>query len=287
MVHFSARSDQEQASCVVRNDQVVLGEAKPLAFDQTGRPEKCEEVFLLLFNKGVRAVLIEDFYSWGVENPDNVDFPVAASPECVCSIGADAITGPPPDSLLRFRSLGARAPLSVLFKEKAMGVEIERKFLLANDSWRPHVNRSEPMAQGYLAGAKTIHAGLTQCSVRVRIAGNQAWLNVKSATKGIARDEYEYLIPPEDARRMLADLCAGTVEKVRHHVMVEGVHFEIDEFQGANEGLVMAEVELPSIDASHPTPDWLGKEVSEDGRFYNINLIEHPYGQWPAVNRVG
>lgn len=162
-----------------------------------------------------------------------------------------------------------------------MGIEIERKFLLANDEWRAHVERSERIAQGYLAGAEAMHAGHTRCSVRVRINGDRAWINVKSAAQGIARQEYEYLIPIEDAHAMLA-LASGTVEKIRHHVTVEGVLFEVDEFLGDNQGLVLAEVELPSEQSAHPVPAWLGQEVSDDGRYYNINLIAHPYTAWAS-----
>lgn len=161
-----------------------------------------------------------------------------------------------------------------------MAIEIERKFLMNGEAWRELVTHSEPMAQGYLAGAEAMQAGFTQCSVRVRISGDEAWINVKSNTKGIARDEYEYPIPVDDATKMLNDLCGDKVEKIRHHVMMDGAHFEIDEFQGANAGLILAEVELPSVDASHPTPDWLGVEVSEEGRYYNINLASNPYSTW-------
>lgn len=161
-----------------------------------------------------------------------------------------------------------------------MPIEIERKFLLKNDHWRKSVEHTEHIAQGYLAGAQAIQAGVTRCSVRIRIAGEQAWLNIKSANAGIARQEYEYLVPLAEAQLMLEGLTAGSVEKLRHHVRVEGILFEVDEFLGTNNGLILAEVELPSLDASHPVPGWLGREVSDEGRYYNINLIHHPYTQW-------
>ncbi|UPG84217.1 CYTH domain-containing protein [Luteibacter aegosomatis] len=166
-----------------------------------------------------------------------------------------------------------------------MGIEIERKFLLSGDGWRGLVERSETIAQGYLVDAGAIAAGHAKSSVRVRRSGELAWLNIKSATLGIERQEYEYPIPLDDAERMLADLCDGLLEKHRHHVMFEGAHFEIDEFLGANAGLVVAELELPSAGADYPRPDWLGREVSHQVRYFNVNLIARPYTQWTADER--
>lgn len=166
-----------------------------------------------------------------------------------------------------------------------MGIEIERKFLLAGDGWRDLVERSETIAQGYLVDAAAIAAGHAKSSVRVRRSGERAWLNIKSATLGIERQEYEYPIPLDDAERMLADLCDGLLEKHRHHVMFEGAHFEIDEFLGANAGLVVAELELPAADADYPRPGWLGREVSHQVRYFNVNLIAHPYTRWTADER--
>lgn len=167
-----------------------------------------------------------------------------------------------------------------------MAIEIERKFLLADDSWRADIVRSEPMAQGYLVGAQALHDGSARASVRARIAGEQAWLNIKAATPGIARAEFEYPIPAADARTLLSTLCDGVLEKVRHHVRVDGVLFEIDEFNGDNDGLIVAEVELPAVDASFPRPSWLGREVSALLRYYNVNLIAHPYRQWSPAERA-
>jgi len=168
-----------------------------------------------------------------------------------------------------------------------MGIEIERKYLLAGDGWRTHVSRSQRMEQGYLVDAAAFEAGLASCSVRVRIAGEDARLNVKSARRGITRDEYEYPLPPGDARAMLETLCRGRVVKTRHYVEVAGWMFEIDEFHGDNEGLVLAEIELPAADAVHPRPSWLGREVSELPRYYNVHLIARPFAQWTAAERAG
>lgn len=167
-----------------------------------------------------------------------------------------------------------------------MGIEIERKFLLADDGWRAGVSRSEPMAQGYLVGAQALRDGTARSSVRARIAGDQAWLNIKAAVAGIERAEYEYAIPREDASAMLKALCDGVLEKIRHHVIVAGALFEVDEFLGANRGLVVAEIELRTVDAAYPKPVWLGREVSDLQRYYNVNLIAHPYTQWSAHERA-
>lgn len=167
-----------------------------------------------------------------------------------------------------------------------MGVEIERKFLLRGDGWRSQVESSERIAQGYLVGAEALRTGHAHASVRARIAGERAWLNIKSAELGIQRAEFEYAIPVADAEAMLARLCDGVLEKFRHLVTVDGVTFELDEFLGANAGLVVAEVELDAPDAPFPRPDWLGREVSALARYYNVNLIEHPYAQWTAAERA-
>ena len=167
-----------------------------------------------------------------------------------------------------------------------MGTEIERKFLLANDDWRAGVESSEPIAQGYLVGAQALRDGTARASVRARLAGTQAWLNIKAARLGIERAEFEYPIPVDDARDLLATLCDGVLEKTRHHVRVDGVLFEVDEFAGDNRGLIVAEVELPAVDAPFPRPPWLGREVSTLARYYNVNLIAHPYRQWSPAERA-
>jgi adenylate cyclase len=166
-----------------------------------------------------------------------------------------------------------------------MGIEIERKFLLANDDWRAAVVQSKHIAQGYLVGVRALREGSARASVRVRISGEQAWLNIKSVQLGIARAEYESPLPLADAQSMLATLCDGVLEKTRHHVKVDGWLFEIDEFLGDNSGLLVAEIELPSEDATFPRPAWLGREVSDLARYYNVNLIEHPFAQWSDAER--
>jgi adenylate cyclase len=154
-----------------------------------------------------------------------------------------------------------------------MPIEIERKFLLTSDGWRAAVTHSERLAQGYLGGERA--------SVRVRIGGEQAFLNIKARVRGAARLEFEYPIPLADAEQLLGELCLpGRVEKIRHHVRHGGSLWEIDEFLGDNAELVVAEIELDRVDAAFDKPDWLGREVTDDERYYNLALAEHPYTQW-------
>jgi len=155
-----------------------------------------------------------------------------------------------------------------------MAIEIEHKFLLANDEWRKHVTRSVKYRQGYLSSVAT-------SSIRVRISDKQAWLNIKSATIGTHRHEYEYEIPLTDANEMLNNLCKKPlIEKTRHFVSDDGNTWEIDEFYGDNQGLCVAEIELPEIDKIFTKPHWLGTEVTDDLRYYNNNLAVHPYSEW-------
>ncbi len=161
-----------------------------------------------------------------------------------------------------------------------MATEIERKFLLAGDGWRADVQRSERLAQGYLGGERA--------SVRVRIGGEQAWLNIKARRSGPARLEFEYPIPVDDARVLLAELSLpGQIDKWRHHCIVDGMHWEIDEFLGDNAGLVVAEIELPSVDFAFARPDWLGREVTELQRYYNNALASRPFAAWSEAEREG
>ena len=166
-----------------------------------------------------------------------------------------------------------------------MAVEIERKFLLADASWRAAIARSERIAQGYLVGAQALHEGHARASVRVRRAGERAWLNIKSATLGIERAEFEYPVPLSDAEAMLSTLCDGVLEKRRHHVEVDGTLFEIDEFLGDNAGLVVAEIELAGVDEAFARPDWLGAEATHAHRYYNLALASRPYSQWSEAER--
>ena len=157
-----------------------------------------------------------------------------------------------------------------------MPTEIEKKFLVQNDSWRAHVIRYSHFKQGYMSSN-------VSCSIRVRIEAKNAWLNIKSATLGITRKEYDYEIPVDEAEEMLASLCdKPLIEKTRYFVEHDKHTWEIDVFSGENEGLVVAEVELESTDEAIKLPDWVGTEVSDDPRYYNVCLIKNPYSAWAS-----
>ncbi len=156
-----------------------------------------------------------------------------------------------------------------------MNLEIERKFLVCDGRWRDGATGRQRLQQGYLANTAA-------CSVRVRVAGGQGWISVKGMRAGRMRDEYEYPVPEADAAAMLAAFVDDPlIDKVRHRVPVEGHVFEVDEFQGANRGLVIAEIELDAPDEEFPRPPWLGDEVTDDGRYYNFRLVTEPFDAWP------
>lgn len=160
-----------------------------------------------------------------------------------------------------------------------MATEIEHKFLIVNDDWREQVMRSVEYRQGYLSNNK--HA-----SVRIRIAGDIANINVKGMTVGVQRPEYEYPVPLADANEMLDQLCMRPmIEKIRHFVEYGGKIWEIDEFSGDNAGLIVAEIELESVDEVFEIPGWAGADVSGVERYYNVALVQYPYSQWAAEER--
>ena len=153
-----------------------------------------------------------------------------------------------------------------------MGVEIERKFLLAGDGWRA-LGTAVPMRQGYLSSDKAR-------VVRVRIEGDEAYLTIKSKSTGATRGEWEYPVPMLDAEELLALCEQPLVEKVRRHIDYAGHVWEVDEFFGVNAGLVVAEIELDAEDAAFDKPEWIGEEVTDDPRYYNSSLIKRPYSSW-------
>lgn len=158
-----------------------------------------------------------------------------------------------------------------------MGIEIERKFLLRDDSWRAAVHRCALFRQGYLAAS-------SECSIRVRLSDEDAHLNIKSATLGVTRSEFEYLVPRVEAELMLATLCGTrTLSKTRHYLLHAGHEWEIDEFWGANAGLIVAELELDTEHEVFRKPSWLGVEVSLDPRYYNSCLVSHPFQAWSSA----
>jgi adenylate cyclase len=161
-----------------------------------------------------------------------------------------------------------------------MGIEIERKFLVTGDGWRAAVHAVIPMAQGYINDTASIESGAQQASVRVRIQGDAAFLNMKSREIGHTRQEFDYPIPVDDARALLALCVGGLIDKRRHLVEHGGLVWEVDEFLGDNAGLVVAEVELEQADQAIALPDWVGEEVTDQVRYYNLALAANPYTRW-------
>jgi len=155
-----------------------------------------------------------------------------------------------------------------------MALEIEHKFLLKNNDWKKNISKSTQFKQGYLVSDE-------KRSLRIRVSDNEAWINIKSATIGTHRMEYEYSIPLTEGLEILNSLCEKPIiEKTRHLVPYKQHIWEIDVFIGDNEGLIVAEVELSAIGESFDIPAWVGKEVTEDLRYYNNNLCQHPYKNW-------
>lgn len=166
-----------------------------------------------------------------------------------------------------------------------MPLEIERKFLVTHDAWRQAAHHVVPMAQGYLNDAGALDRGEQKASVRVRLQGDAAFLNLKSRVLGHTRQEFEYAIPVDEARALLALCVGGVVEKRRHLVRVGAHVWEVDEFLGDNAGLVVAEVELASAEEAFVLPDWAGRQVTDAARYYNLALASRPYSHWSASER--
>lgn len=154
-----------------------------------------------------------------------------------------------------------------------MALEIERKFLVRNTGIIDTL-AGERLTQGYLSHDKN-------ATVRVRIAGDSAWLTIKGKTEGATRSEFEYAIPVDDARTMLDTLCGqGVIDKTRYRLPQGELCWEIDVFHGDNDGLVVAEIELPSEDTVFEHPVWLGEEVTGQVRYYNSALSAQPFKDW-------
>jgi len=154
-----------------------------------------------------------------------------------------------------------------------MPVEIEKKFLL---KYLPAHLLSEPVpiCQGYLVKNK-------DKVIRIRLYGDQAFITIKSQSINCRRNEYEYPVPVAEAKEMISLFCVSAcIEKDRYHVHHKGFEWVIDRFKGANHGLIVAEIELEAIDQAFEIPEWIGKEVSHDPRYYNANLIDHPFSDW-------
>lgn len=154
-----------------------------------------------------------------------------------------------------------------------MAKEIERKFLVKGRDWQTQ-GQGTRLVQGYLSSA-------AERTVRVRIEGEHATLNIKGKTEGATRNEWEYPIPVSEAEDLLSGLCEQPlIDKIRYRIPYAGVVWEVDEFFGENTGLVVAEIELESEDQAFEKPDWVAEEVTHDVRYFNANLIKHPYRSW-------
>ena len=159
-----------------------------------------------------------------------------------------------------------------------MGKEIERKFLVKDDTYKSLVKGTR-YRQGYLNSSK-------ERVVRVRTIDDKGFLTVKGITTGATRVEYEYVIPADDADAMLDVLCEKPIiEKNRYKIQNENHTWEVDEFFGENQGLVVGEVELESEDQPYAKPEWIGDEVTGDPKYFNSNLIQNPYKNWKGLNR--
>lgn len=155
-----------------------------------------------------------------------------------------------------------------------MNIEIERKFLVTSDAYKANAV-GKRIVQGYICDEK-------ERVVRVRIYGDKAFITIKDATVGFARHEFEYEIPTDDARTLLDEVCLRPlIDKTRYRYEYGGFCWEIDEFHGENEGLAFAELELPKADMTFEKPGFIGREVTDDPRYYNANLIKNPYKKWP------
>ncbi|MBC8441004.1 MAG: CYTH domain-containing protein [Deltaproteobacteria bacterium] len=154
-----------------------------------------------------------------------------------------------------------------------MAIEIEKKFLLKHLP-SLQLSRGTPIRQGYMVNKNDM-------VVRVRLSGDNAFLTIKGLTCNASRKEYEYPVPQQDAREMLSLFCKKPlIEKTRYQIEFKGFEWVIDLFSGSNKGLVVAEIELDSIDQPFEKPDWIGKEVTHDPRYFNSNLIKAPYSTW-------
>jgi adenylate cyclase len=162
-----------------------------------------------------------------------------------------------------------------------MPLEIERKFLVADEGWRRDADEGRALRQAYLADTG-------RAAVRVRIEdGARAWLTIKSADPGLTRQEFEYPVPLQDGEALLSLRQGSVVEKTRFLVPHGGHRWEVDVYAGDNEGLVIAEVEIESEGAAVDLPPWLGPEVSGDPRYYASSLARHPFRAWAAERASG
>ena len=154
-----------------------------------------------------------------------------------------------------------------------MSIEIERKFLVKDNSWRNFASGNK-IIQGYISTNK-------EHTIRIRITKDKAFLTIKGKSVGPKRLEFEYMIPIEDANEMLNNLCKKPIiDKTRYKIQYKGLDWEVDVFHGNNKGLIIAEVELQNENQEIEKPDWIRREVTDDPKYYNSNLIRNPYSNW-------
>ena len=154
-----------------------------------------------------------------------------------------------------------------------MGLEIERRFLVRTHAWRDIAGAGTAFKQGYLCTTK-------ERTVRIRLAGERAWITIKGRSRGAVRPEFEYAIPSPDASELLG-LCGSTViDKTRYRVRYADHVWDVDEFAGANAPLVLAEVELAAEDEAVEIPGWVGDEVTGEARYQNSQLSRRPFSSW-------
>ena len=158
-----------------------------------------------------------------------------------------------------------------------MIMEIERKFLVIDDSWRNDYSKKVHLRQGYLPTCQG-------CTVRVRVSDTEGWITIKGPSINISRSEFEYTIPKADAEKMLLEFAADNfIDKIRYFINYKGAEWVVDEFFGRNRGLVLSEIELKSEDSAYSKPSWAGEEVSGDSRYSNSSLSRNPYLNWNKI----
>ncbi len=154
-----------------------------------------------------------------------------------------------------------------------MGIEIERKFLVKNTNFKEYAHSKKYYQQGY------IHSDADK-SIRIRIVGQEAFVTIKGTRNQMSRLEFEYAIPFEEAQILLKELCGELIEKERYLIKSNKHTWEVDVFLGKNKGLIVAEIELETEEDIFDKPEWLGKEVTQDSRYFNSNLSKHPFESW-------
>jgi adenylate cyclase len=155
-----------------------------------------------------------------------------------------------------------------------MGFEIERKYLVKRDLWeKVKIDESVLISQGYLSTDP-------ERTVRIRTTKEKGFVTIKGVAKGISRLEYEYEIPLTEAKEIIERLTSNAIEKIRHFTTINGKLWEVDEFLGANAGLIVAEIELQTEDEQFLKPAWIDKEVTDDRRYSNSNLSTRPFKTW-------